>query len=82
MKFSAKYLVPLATLGLVACAPPKVLITNNYLGDTKITKSYLIPRSDNERQFDYYVRVCDVKGDKTLTAENCKDTLVVDKIVR
>jgi hypothetical protein len=79
---SVKYLIPVVALGLIACAPPRVLITNNYLGSTKISKSYLIQRSDNDKQFDYYVRVCDVKGDKALTVDNCKDTLVVDKILR
>lgn len=74
--------------GLVGCTP-KVLLTNHFLepdgwaGQTKVTKSYIIPRTDDNKQFDYFVRVCDDKqGAKGFEVANCKDTLVVDHILR
>lgn len=74
--------------GLVGCTP-RVLISNHFLepdgwaGQSKVTKSYVIPRGDDNKQFDFFVRVCDEKaGAKTFEVANCKDTLVVDHILR
>lgn len=74
--------------GLVGCTP-KVLISNHFLApegfaaSTKVTKSYIIPRTDDQKQFNYFVRVCDEKpGAKAFETQNCKDTLVVDHILR
>ena len=39
--------------------------------------------ADDNKQFNFFVRVCDEKpGAKAFEVANCKDTLVVDHILR
>ncbi len=80
MKITKLFLVT-AALGFTACPPPNVLTSNTFLGNAKLTKSYVTQRGDDQKLFDYSVRVCDLKGDDA-TQTNCKDTVIIERVIR
>ena len=70
-----------AMVPLTACPPPRVMIVDTFVGDNKIAKSYLVQRGDDQKLFDFSVRVCSVSGDKAQKVEDCRDSLIVDRVV-
>lgn len=79
----AKVLLPLAVLGLAACAPPKVLFSNVYIGDDKIAQSVYQDShiGGDAETFDFFVRICDL-DETARSAVNCQETLIVDNVSR
>ncbi len=66
----------LAGHGLTACAPPKVLVDQAFIGERRTAK--LIMQRSYADQFDQYIRIC------TLTAGgrevDCEDTLILEDV--
>ncbi|MCX7943038.1 MAG: hypothetical protein N2746_00810 [Deltaproteobacteria bacterium] len=73
------------SLFAVSCAPKKVLIANEFMGENKTAKLLMLPRTDtvssgkeNVRLFNYYLRICNLTPDNK--EENCKDTLILENV--
>lgn len=74
----------LVLTGLVACAPPKIMLYDSFLpGTSKVARESIkfagsVGSGDNQVDLtNYYVQVCDVSG---TTQTNCKTTLVIENI--
>ena len=78
----ARFVLPLAVLGLAACAPPKVLVTNSYVGPDKIAQSVYQDSTVGEVEtFDFFVRICDL-DETARSSVNCQETLIVNNVSR
>jgi hypothetical protein len=82
MKTAMILLASLVAASAVGCAaPPKVMTSHSYLADKQSAKSLIqdtgITVNDNEKLFNYYVRVCDL-GEAV--EEKCKDTLILENV--
>ncbi len=74
-----------AALFAVSCAPKKVLIANEYMGENKTAKLLMLPKAqtvgsdkNKVRLFDYYIRICTLN--QANKEENCKDTLILENV--
>jgi hypothetical protein len=57
---------------LVGCVTPKVMVSNNYLADTKVASKLKRIEDAKENTYKWYMKVCDLgKGGAT---SNCRDT--------
>lgn len=72
-------------LFMVSCAPKKVLIANEYMGDNKTAKLLMLPTSksvgsdkNKVKLYDYYIRICTLNQENK--EENCKDTLILENV--
>lgn len=85
MKKSYILLMFVILLVMVSCAPKKVLIANEYMGENKTAKLLMLPKAqtvgsdkDKVRLFDYYIRICTLNQENK--EENCKDTLILENV--
>lgn len=62
-------------LTLAACAAPKVMMSNNYLADTKVaSKLKKVEMEDGKEHAKWYMKVCDLG--KAGSTSNCRDTQI------
>ncbi len=69
----------LATLG--ACVPPKILVTNSFLGDNKVSKFHIQQSgkvAQKQALYNFSLRICDLAQDGSQA--NCKDTTVLQDV--
>ena len=59
-----------------ACAPPKVLVSNDV--KTKYLLQQAETKQGGKRLFNFFVRVCDSAAERSV---NCKDSMVLDNVV-
>lgn len=79
--------VAVAVLMSQACAIPKVMIAEHYVGDTaKVARHSLryvkTQSSSDSGQTDlmnYYIQICDVEGNQST---NCETTLVLENVAQ
>lgn len=70
----------LTTLG--ACVPPKILVTNSFLGDNKVSKFYIQQSgkvAQKQTLYNFGLRVCDM-APQDGAQSNCKDTTVLEDV--
>lgn len=66
------------SIGAGACATPKVMVDQQFLGDHRTTKLIIQKSTVAADTFDTWVRVCDLSADGMETM--CVDTLVLSNV--
>lgn len=72
-------LLALASLG--ACVPPRILVTNSFMGENKVSKFYIQQSgkvAQKQALYNFALRVCDLAADGA--EGNCKDTTVLEDV--
>lgn len=69
-------------LSLGACAAPKYMMSNNYLGNDRIAKFSLQPAGSqgDDELVNAYVTVCNLDT-QTGTSTQCNETLLLERVV-